>query len=105
MNSHWKNSCGNSNRTPRDRDVRYCQMCQKQNILVKEAEFHFIFQCSIYEKIRKEYCYKYWLKNRTSQCFYSILSCNSEPVEHKVSRYIRVFKAFQLRKDILQEFN
>ena len=86
-----------------DREFRFCQICQKQNILVIEDEFHFIFQCSIYEDLRKEHFKKYWLKNRTLQCLYSILSCDSELVVHKISKYL--FKAFQLRNDILQELS
>ena len=39
-----------------------CQLCgQKENIVAVECEYHFLFECSLYEPLRDQYL----LNNRT----------------------------------------
>jgi hypothetical protein len=38
-----------------DRSLRYCPLCQKDQISVEESEFHFLLECISYDALRKQH--------------------------------------------------
>jgi len=54
-----------------DRSLRFCPLCQKDQISVVESEFHFLLECKSYQAIRDKYFMNHW---RNGKNFGSIQS-------------------------------
>ena len=80
------------NKTPREnRKCKYCNML--------EDEFHFLFECSNYNNLRTKYFKPYYRVNSNMLKTVQLLKSGNEIDIKRLATY--VFKAFELRSDIL----
>ena len=56
------------------RHLKYCFYCLKSNTYVIEDEYHFFFECPLYNNMRDIYFKDYWLQNSSHNLFYSLMS-------------------------------
>ena len=71
---------------------RKCSTC---NVL--EDEFHFLFECILYNSIRTKYISAYFRRHSNMSKFIELLSSDNETVVRKLSMYIQ--KAFFIRNN------
>lgn len=82
-----------------DRDLRYCFHCLKTNIYVIEDEYHFFFECSLYNNIRAVYFKDTWLHHHSHHLFYSLMSSTIINEVISIAKYI--YYAMNVRKEEL----
>ena len=86
-----------------DRELRFGPLCMKNNIYVVEDEFHFFFECNEYETFRQTLFKANWLRNRSLNMFYSILSLKDENSIKSVAKFLQ--NAFLRRSETLDVQN
>ena len=82
-----------------DRNYRYCPFCLQKNITVVEDEFHFFYDCSTYDNLRKLYFKQAWLRNKNIDTFYRIISTEKEEEIVRVANFL--LQAFKCRNDLI----
>jgi hypothetical protein len=82
-----------------DKDLRYCFHCLKTNIYVTEDDYHFFFECSIYNNIRAVYFKDTWLHHHSNHLFYSLMSSTITNEVVSIAKYI--YNAMNVRKEEL----
>ena len=83
-----------------DRDLRLCVFCRQNDIEVIETEFHFLFECTLYDELRCSHnnCINFKLK--TVDNFNRILSSSDAQVIRNLAFFL--YKAFEMRGNYLQ---
>ena len=84
-----------------DRHQRLCTLCQEDGRAYVEDEYHFFFDCKIYEHLREFYFKKSWLQRRNTQTFYFVLSSTDSTDIIAVARYLQA--AFVHRNSLIQQ--
>ena len=91
MSSHKLNiETGRWNRTPREQ-----RLCNKCNEL--EDEFHFLFECKLYDSVRGKYLKHYYYCHRLNM-FKTVELITNDKCEILRNLAVYVSKAFELRK-------
>ena len=80
------------NKTPREN--RKCKLCNSL-----EDEYHFLFECSLYNKLRTSYFKPYFRLNSNMFKTVQLLQSNNENDIKRLATF--VYKAFELRSDLL----
>ena len=84
-----------------DRHLRVCSLCQEEGRAYIEDEYHFFFDCKVYENLREFYFKQSWLQRRNTQTFYSIMSSTNGNDIISVARYLQA--AFVHRNTLLTQ--
>ena len=79
-----------------DRNLRYCLICNANEI---EDEFHFILMCPAYENLRKIHIKRYYRNRPNMHKFVQLLRCDTNKEIHMLCKYIN--EAFKLRYQII----
>ena len=82
-----------------DAQYRFCPVCMETNIYVVEDEYHFFFECRIYDEIRNSYFKRSWIRNKSLNMFYTIMESKNVENILKIVNYLK--HAFALRNSIL----
>ena len=57
-----------------ERNLRFCPLCQMENLSVIEDEYHFFFEFEIYEMLRETYFENHWRVNRSLDLFHRLMA-------------------------------
>ena len=79
---------------------RFCKVCKSNKV---EDEFHFLLECPAYDNIRSTYIARETFIHPNLCKFHRLLRSSDESTVHKLCTFI--YKAFQLRKEILRNYN
>ena len=71
--------------------------CPKCNIL--EDEFHFLFECQMYNELRNKYIPKFYVSSPSMEKFIQLASSNDKQLCLRVSSFI--YKAYEIRKTVI----
>ena len=82
-----------------DRSLRFCPLCQKDQISVVESEFHFLLECKSYQALRDKYVIDQWRNGKTLDQFNIIMSSAGDSAIIRLSKF--VYSAFELRDNLL----
>ena len=82
-----------------DRRLRYCPLCQKDQLSVVESEFHFLLECKSYDALRDKYFIGQWRNGKTLDKFNIIMSSTDDSAIIRLSKF--VYSAFELRDTLL----
>ena len=82
-----------------DAQYRFCPVCMETNIYVVEDEYHFFFECRIYDEIRNSYFKQSWIRNKSLNMFYTIMESKNVENILKIANYLK--HAFALRNTVL----
>ena len=75
-------------------DERKCRICDKL-----EDEFHFLFECSLYADLRKQYISRYFIVRPSMYKLIELFKNDSKKTVRNLSIFI--YKAFQLRQNTI----
>ena len=82
-----------------DAQFRFCPFCITNNIHIIEDEFHFFFECRIYEHLRAKFFKRTWIRNQSLNMFYTIMGLSDRDSLLKVANVLK--QAFDLRTTLL----
>ena len=71
-----------------DRHLRFCFYCLKTDIHIIEDEYHFFFECPLYNSMRDIYFKDIWLQNYSHNLFYSLMSSTITDEVLLISKYV-----------------
>ena len=82
-----------------DAQFRFCPICITDNIHIMEDEYHFFFECTVYEHIRDMFFKRTWLRYRSLNMFYTIMGLRDRNSVLKIASFLK--QAFTLRTTLL----
>ena len=82
-----------------DAQFRFCPFCITNNIHIIEDEYHFFFECRIYEHLRAKFFIRTWIRNQSLNMYYTIMGLSDRDILLKVANFLK--QAFDLRTTLL----
>ena len=70
-----------------ERNLRFCPLCQMQNLSVIEDEYHFFFECETYDMLRETYFENLWRVNRSLGLFYRLMASKTSNVYYQLQDF------------------
>ena len=59
-------------------NLRFCPLCQMNNLSVIEDEYHLFFECETYEILCETYFENHWRANRSLDLFHRLMASKKQ---------------------------